>query len=174
MLRTPTSDTAGFGMAHACHRLAVFGLCGMGVGLLAACWHLLALRHRYVAALIAGLRHHAVRASRLFADSSLMGTQSVPRFTDPRTMLEGIRRLGGHHISIVRIANEPAFPHSRYPAETMQLPESPSSLVAMLRHGWQSGATEVHARTLKAHPGLDAVPQQGIPAKVSNVITIPL
>lgn len=121
-----------------------------------------------------GLRHYAIRASKLFADTNFMGTHYAPRLTDPRAMLEEIRRLGVHNIIIVRAHNEPAFPHSRYLAEAMQLPESPFRLVAALRHGGQPGTTEVYASTLRTDPDLNAVRQQGIPAKVSNAIKTPL
>ena len=116
------------------------------------------------------LRHYAIRASKLFADTNFMGTQYAPKFTDPRAMLEEIRRLGVHDIIIVRAGNEPAFPHSRYLAEALQLPESPFRLVAALRHGGQPGTTEIYASTRKTNPDLDAVRQQGMPAKVSNAI----
>jgi len=121
-----------------------------------------------------GLRHYAVRASKLFANTNFMGTQYSPRFTDPQAMLDELNRLGTHNVIIVRAGNEPAFPHSQYLAQALQLPESPFRRVKSLPHGGRAGTTEVYVSTRHATPDLNALRQQGIPAKVSNVINTQL
>jgi hypothetical protein len=115
-------------------------------------------------------RHYAVRASKLFANTNFMGTQYSPRFTDPKAMLDELNRMGVHNIIIVRADNEPAFLHSEYLAQAIQLPESPFKQVKELRHGGRPGTTEVYVSTRNRDPDLNAVRQQGIPAKISNVI----
>lgn len=116
------------------------------------------------------LRHYAIRGSKLFADTNFMGTRYAPRFTDARAMLAEVMRLGIHNVIVVRVGNEPAFPHSRQLVEALQLSESPFKRVAVLPHGSRSGTTEVYASAIDRPSDLEAVRQQGIPTKVSNVI----
>jgi len=116
------------------------------------------------------LQHYAIRGSKLFADTNFMGTQYTPRFTDSRSLLAEMKRLGIHNVIIVRAGNEPAYPHSRQLIEALQLPESSFKRVGVFPHGGRSGTTEVYESSVATQPDLNAVRQLGIPAKVSNVI----
>jgi hypothetical protein len=117
-----------------------------------------------------GLRHYAIRASKLFADTNFMGTRYAPRFSAPQELLAEMKRLGINNVIIIRAGNEPAFPHSLQLAEALHLPGSPYRLVAVLHHGSRQGTTAVYESTAEIRPDLDAVRQLGIPAKVSNII----
>lgn len=116
------------------------------------------------------LRHYAVRASKLFANTNFMGMQYSPKFTDPRAMLDELNRLGIHNVIVVRAGNEPAFPHSLYLAQALQLPESPFRRVKELLHTGRPGTTEIYVSTRDSKPDLNAVREQGIPSKISNAI----
>jgi hypothetical protein len=116
------------------------------------------------------LRHYAIRASKLFADTNFMGTRYAPRFMNPEAVLAEIKRLGIHNVIIVRAGGQLAFPHSQQLADALQLPGSAFQRVAVLSHGGRLGTTEVYESTVQIHPDLDAVRQMGIPAKVSTVI----
>jgi hypothetical protein len=59
-------------------------------------------------------------------------------------------------------------------AQALQLPESPFRRVKSLPHGGRAGSTEVYVSTRHTTPDLNALRQQGIPAKVSNAINTQL
>lgn len=120
------------------------------------------------------LRHYAIRASKLFADTNFMGSRYAPRFADPQSLLAEMKRLGIHNVVIVRAGDEPAFPHSRQLAEALQLPGSNFQRVAIFSHSGQPGTTEVYESIVDVRPNLEAVRKLGIPAKASSVINTQL
>lgn len=58
--------------------------------------------------------------------------------------------------------------------QALQLPESPLRRAKSLPHGGCADITEVYVPTRHTKPALNALRQQGIPAKVSNAINTQL
>lgn len=117
-----------------------------------------------------GLRHYALRASKLFAETNFMGSHYELKFSDPESVLAETRRLGVQNIVIIRAGPEPAFPHSRQLQDALQLPSSPFRRIAVLPHRDGAGTTEVYESIIEAAPDLNAIRKLSNPAKVATVM----
>lgn len=110
-----------------------------------------------------GLRHYAVRASKLLAVSDFMGRRYALRYADARQVLTELRRLGARYVVLVRLDNAAPFPHSEQLSAALRLPESPFRRVMTLPHRYRAGVTEVY--TTDAEADIGAVRSQGAPVK---------
>lgn len=112
-----------------------------------------------------GLRHYAVRASKLLATSDFMGRRYALKFADAQQVLDELQRLGARYVVLVRLDNAPAFPHSAQLSAALRLPQAPFRRVLSLPHRHRAGVTEVYAFNGAAKANIGAVRQLGVPAK---------
>jgi hypothetical protein len=112
-----------------------------------------------------GLRHYAVRASKLLAASDFMGKRYALRYADPRQVLDELQRLGTRYVVLVRLDNAAAFPHSAQLSDALRLPEAPFHRVLTLPHRHRAGVTEVYVFDGAAQANIGAVRRLGVPAK---------
>lgn len=112
-----------------------------------------------------GLRHYAVRASKLLATSDFMGRRYALKFADARLVLDELQRLGARYVVLVRQDNAAAFPHSAQLSAALRLPQAPFRRVLTLPHRHRAGVTEIYAFDGAAQANIGAVRQLGVPAK---------
>jgi len=112
-----------------------------------------------------GLRHYAVRASKLLAASDFMGRRYALKFADAQQVLDELQRLGARYVVLVRLDNAAAFPHSAQLSAALRLPRAPFRRVLTLPHHHRAGVTEVYAFDGAAKANIGAVRQLGVPAK---------
>lgn len=110
-----------------------------------------------------GLRHYAVRASKLLAVSDFMGRRYALKYADARQVLGELRRLGARYVVLVRLDNAAPYPHSEQLSAALQLPASPFRRVMTLPHRYRAGVTEVYQADAEADIG--AVRGLGVPVK---------
>lgn len=117
-------------------------------------------------------REHAgymIRASNILARSDFMANDYRLATRDPAAVLARVRALGVSGIAIVRIADQPAFPHSALLRAALLSPGSGYRRTALLPHGNRPGTTEIYRPLVPTRPDVPAIRALGLPAKAGGL-----